>query len=467
MSTETPPSQSEPRDLQDLVLNLNFVPTWARQPADQSPYANEDYREAPPRRDDRGNRDRRPRPPRRERDGERRGGHGRRMDRRDFAPQPARLPIEISFIPEKVQLSAIVRQLHTTCRAYPLFYIAHLLLAKPDFHLVKVEARQGVAFRFFQCAKDGVIASDAESLRGHILRKFLPDSFDVKEIQSEAPAGSFVCVGRCRISGELLGPPNHHGFNERLQELHRDRFSHLPLVEYRAQIEMVRDPALIEQWKEQSRRQVVYLPKGAAADAPTMTRAEADAKFWADQGSAWVTQTSRAIIPARVVQEIADESLRRAIHEAWVRENRSPFKIAFALRPAFRRMRLHLFKVGSHETYVTAIQPHPIAPSRAVEEIAAVLRILEEHPGCTRVQLAEMLCPGHAPDSPAGTAALAPLRWLVERGHVIEFFNGTLSLPARASHSAPPTASESGAPSVEPTDSAMPAANPLEPSGPP
>jgi hypothetical protein len=41
-----------------------------------------------------------------------------------------------------------------------------------------------------------------------------------------------------------------------------------------------------------------------------------------------------------------------------------------------------------------------------------------------------MLCPGETQDSPVALEALAPLRWLVEKGHVIEFFNGTLSVPA-------------------------------------
>lgn len=467
MSSDPSVPQSETPDLQDLVLHLNFVPTWARQPSAQSPYARMDIPESrermdrPPRdsfdRKARGPRPGGPRRPGGDRRGDdrRRGGRDRDRDRRDFAPAP-RLPVEISFIPEKVQLGAIVRQLHSTCRAFPLFYVAHLLLAKPEFHLVKIEARPGSSLKLYQCTKDGMVALDQDSIRSHILKKLLAEHYEAQEIQAEPPAGNFVCVGRCRLSGELLGPPNYHGFNERVLELHRDRYSHMPVTEYRAQVEMVRDPALVEQWKDQARKQTVYRPLGAAPETPGLKRSEAEAKFWADHGAAMVTTTNRALLSAKLAQEISEESLRTLIHDAWLRENRSPFRMALALRPAFRRMRLHLFKAGGNETYVTAIPPHPIDPSRAVAQIAAVLTLLEQHPGCTRPQLVDLLCPGQAPDSPAVSEALAPLRWLVEKGHVIEFFNGTLSLPAR--HPAPAAAQQTAESNPAPVEEPAPAA---------
>lgn len=434
----TDPPASESRELQDLVLNLNFVPTWARQPAEKNPYENE-RGPRPERRDDRrdgprrdgpgGGRDRKPRFARSDRRPDRRGD--RRDERRELRPE--RLPVEVSFIPEKNQLGAIVRQLNGSCKAYPLYYVAHLLLAKPEYHVVKIEVAPGAAMKLFRCTKDGIVALDQDTLRGHILKKFLPEYFEAQEIETEPPAGNFVVVGRCRLSGELLGPPNYHNFNEKVLQLHRERYPHMALNEYRAQVEMTRDPALIEQWKDQSRRQTVFKPVGSAPDAPTLKRNEAEAKFWADHGSKMIETTSRALMSATTAREIDNEALRSAIYEAWSRESRNPFKMSLALRPAFRRMHLHMFKAGGRETFVTAVPPKPIEPSRTIDAIGNVLRLLEQNPGCTRAQLTEMLCPGEAPDSPVVIEALAPLRWLVEKGHVIEFFNGTLSVPAPGS----------------------------------
>ena len=68
-------------------------------------------------------------------------------------------------------------------------------------------------------------------------------------------------------------------------------------------------------------------------------------------------------------------------------------------------------------------------PADTVESIAEVLMFLKENPGSTRKHLLEILHPSLDPGSPEAKKALEPLGWLIERGHIIEFFNGTLSVP--------------------------------------
>jgi hypothetical protein len=60
---------------------------------------------------------------------------------------------------------------------------------------------------------------------------------------------------------------------------------------------------------------------------------------------------------------------------------------------------------------------------------------------------------------------LSPLRWLIEKGHVIEFFNGTLSAPSVPS-ARPPAAAPVATPAPEtvPSEPAPVAAEtPVEP----
>jgi hypothetical protein len=102
--------------------------------------------------------------------------------------------------------------------------------------------------------------------------------------------------------------------------------------------------------------------------------------------------------------------------------------MSFAMRAAFRHMHLHLFKAGKIN-FVTHIKPNPVQPEETVENIAEVLLFLEEHPGSTRRHLLERLHPSLEPGSQEAREALQPLSWLIERGHIVEFFNGTLSLP--------------------------------------
>ncbi len=424
------------------ILELNFVPTWARQPPAANPYAHFEGR-GEERRERRDRRDGgRPKfggkgPPRRDR-GERRPFHERRAyapERRPeaAAPRPERLPLEISFIPESQRLGAVVREIRAAGRAYPVADVAARFLSNPAFYLVKIESR---ATRggpkpapFYQCRHCKVAFSGKSDLISHALRAHLDQFIKVEEIVGEPPAGNFVVVARCRLSGELLGPPNYHGYNEKVQELHRRRFSHMTLDEYRQHIETIRDPALIERWKDESRKQVVFRKIGEES-APPLSREEAEKLFLEQHADSFISETARAIIPAAAAQQIEDPGIKRTLREIWERESRHPFSLVFALRPAFNHMRLSLFKTSGGMMFVSAIRPAPINPRQAVEPIAGVLRFLQTHPGCTRQQLVEQLCPGAAPDSPEVAAVISPLRWLTDKGHVIEFFDGTLSVPA-------------------------------------
>jgi hypothetical protein len=452
------------RELQDLVLHLNFVPTWARESADKNPYSGGEFAESrgdrrdrpPPRRDDKDRGPRRPKGPGRDRRDERGrkpasgpgpgagpapreaapqpGRFAGERDTRRFEPRAPRLPVEISFIPERNRLGSVVRQLHHSQRAYPLMFVAGLFLSHAEHHMLKIEVHGGGGGReplkLFQCARCQAVFLDRDALQSHALARHMDDVVEVQDIQVDPPAGNFVCVARCRLSGELLGPPNYHGYNERVQEMRRERFPHLTLDDYRHQIEQVHDPALIEKWKDSQKSQRVYKLK-ATPDAPPLKRAEAESLFFNQHFPQMVRTGQRFVAPATAMQRIEDPRLGLAVREAWAREHRFPLRLSLALRPAFRRMRLHLFKAG-RESFVTAIHPKPLDAQHVIEDIRQIIKLLHENPGITRQQLLEKLQPGAAPESPEASKALNPLRWLIEKGHVIEFFNGTLSVPGGA-----------------------------------
>jgi len=460
VETETP----QPQDKPDVVLDLNFVPTWARQPAGQNPYAHfEDRGERRERRDrggdDRGRRregpGRRPpdrrgrefgRPPGDKGQGGQRDRRGRPGDRPDHQPERSRRGpemerreeqpfVEISFVPERTRLGALVNDIRNSGRAYPLAEMAGRFLTNPAFYLVKVEScsphHSPKSTHFYQCKECKDLFLDRPRLVEHAKARHMELKFVREVLESEAPAGNFVVVARCRLTGDLLGPPNYHGYNEKLVELWRTRFPHMSLDEYRSQIETVRDADLIEKWKQEARTQTVYKVKGQE-NAPAMKPGEAEKYFETHFAGSFVADTSRCIVPADVATRFEDQALRRAVRDAWTRESHRPFSLMLALRPAFHHMRLNLFKVGNGMTFVTPIQPHPL-PGNAIQPIAEVLQFLRDHPGCTRQELVDKLRPGAAPDSREVAAVISPLRWIIEKGHVIEFFDGTLSVPASRS----------------------------------
>jgi hypothetical protein len=501
----------------DVLLDLNFVPTWARKPPEVSPYgefSRDDDRGGRPnrrgddRRGDGRDRDRGDRNRRRE------GGGGNR-DRNDRDARPARpamagpgpgagagapapdrerpasgdwdnrnagprggarpealpppFPVEVTFVPERAGLITIARRIAKVGRAFSLFDVASLFLSQPDYFTLKLTVMEappppqpqvpdpaalpgaeGAApaaapavapapaqpvekVTLFQCRECKHIFADRAQAVGHAMAKHM-DKFYVKEEQVvEPPQGAFNCVARCGLSGELLGPPNYHSFNDRVMELHRTRYSHLSFEDYRRRIENVHDTALIEQWKEQMKKKTVYKIVGASAETPALQSfAEVEKHFTENLAPDLVKEGSSFTIPGPVSRELDDRRLRRAVMDAWHRENRFPLRLSITLRLAFRHLGLHTFKTAAGGNFVTAIVPAVLDPETAIPVIKEILQILETTPGTERGKLLETLRPGVAVESPEVHELLTQLRWLVDKGHVIEFSDGRLAVPRSA-----------------------------------
>jgi len=465
-----------------MVIELNFVPEWARRPADQNTYARFEERRGGRGRD--GDRDQDRRRPggksgygdqRRmgpEAGGNKRGGMGpprsfgaaprsapaaddrRRSagypspDRRGLAgrelPDNRPPPIEVTFIPERRGLKPLVARLARSGRAYPLFEVATLFLSKPEFYAVKQEVIPGAAgaesLFLYQCAECKVVFLDRSRAVAHVLNKHMDLFYAREETQGDPPKGAFVCVARCKLSGELLGPPNYHEFNERVLELHGTRFASMSLDAYRRQIVNETDPALIEQWKKEACRQIVYRTLRAAEPLTFKRRQQVEAHFLEHYAPALIWQGRRFVTPGVACRDLEDPQIRRVVEESWAHENQFPLKMAVSIQPAFRHLGLHMFKASGKATFVTAIVPHPIDPAQAADGIRRILECLCAHPGISRQELVALLrpdiAPGTAPDVPEVAAILHALRWMVEKGHVIEFYNGTLAIPYRRPESA-------------------------------
>ena len=477
MDDEASPENGQ-QEKPELALDLNFVPTWARKPP-ENPYAGREEagaggdRGRPGRRDERrgfsGRRDgadrRGPRreggfrhgegggrpdgrPPRREggdrfakpgRDDDRRGPrreHGpRREDRRPPREALPRLNVRVSFLPDRERLSLVVRDIQASRRAFPLIEIANRFLSREDLYLVKLElpppAEGETRQTLFQCLECKRVFRQRANAEAHILNDHLDKFFTIEETEVEPPAGNFACVARCGLSGTLLGPPNYHGYNEKIQELWSSRFAHLSKAEYLGHIETVRDEALVAQWKDSLRKKTVYrlkeVPEGQEAAA--MSRAEAQDWMRTGKVNPLLRESGRCMVPGAQSKKFDDGSLRAAVSLAWQKESRFPFTLSLALRPAFRHMHLHLFKVNARETYVTAVPPQPVDLAPAPAIVKEIVAFLEAHPGTTRPQVLDGLRPGANPESAEAAELLLHLNNLVANGGVIEFFNATLALP--------------------------------------
>jgi hypothetical protein len=424
------------------LLDLGFGPSWARQSPSANFKTNTRTRPDRPERSDR-DRDRRSSGPRNKpyQPGERKPfTRPRPFEREERYEEPAPLlPVHVSLLPQQKVLWTIIREITVARKAFPVGEVAGLFVNKEDACEVKVEVRHEAPDLFlYQCKICRTIATDRGLIARHIQTVHVEDHFERLETLAEPPAGQFNCVARCGLTGTILGPPNHHSYAESLRELHAARFPEMPFENFTQSIQTVRDPALIEQWKEESRKQIVYQLKNADPEkTPPMRRAAAESWLMEHVVPSAILRTRRAIMPKHLSWEMKDPGLARAVRDAWNREKRYPASMLFALRGAFRHRNLCTFRSPDGIVYVTSVQPTPLAADNVVDAIRELLKYIEGHPRCSRADLLKDLRPGTAADSPEAAQLLQPVNWLADKGHIVEFSNGTFSLPLPVEPPAP------------------------------
>jgi hypothetical protein len=338
--------------------------------------------------------------------------------------------VEVRFLPERERLRRVVRQLTTGKRAYPLMGIAWQFLARPEACEVQIRpTKKTNGITLHQCPVCRAAATRHEWVLSHAVQDHLVDLFDKEDILIDAPAGNFVCVARCGLSRTLLGPPNHHSYKVRMEEIRAARYPHMSPAEYEQRVETIRDAEVIEQWKEESRKKTVYRRKGQSEDEG-ISHAEAVAQVKQEVLDAGIRETRSVAMPARIAQRLSDRGLLAAVRQAWEKERRFPSTLLLALRGALGNMRLHIFRVKKRHEYASPIPPKRLDTEQVVPAIAEMLEFMADQPGCTRHQIRESLRPDLADDQvQENLEFFKPLLWLIERGHVIEFFDGSLAVP--------------------------------------
>ena len=233
-------------------------------------------------------RDRGPRPEGR-RDGKAGGGRGRDdrrggRDPRERRPEPPQQPVlegwKLNLVAEEPAIEGIAKQVRSRAKAYPLFELARLILQLSDRYSVKLTPESDQTAGLFRVKRDGSLWTSRKEAVNHLLAKHLGQFYRKSSVATEPPKGAFTVVAQCGMSGVLLGPPNHHEYTTRVISLHASRFKNMPFEVYKSRIRMVRDEALIEQWKSEQSTKTIYIPmtpgsenEAPAAEEPALTPA--------------------------------------------------------------------------------------------------------------------------------------------------------------------------------------------------
>ena len=414
----------------------------------------------------------------------------------------------MDLIPDSAGVDSLTRQIRQTGRAYPLFDIAHLILKRPDryvldFRLAGNQA-DGTPRQFFVVTLDESIwLSEGDAVR-HVLAKHFDTFYQTEKIAVDPPKGTYTFVAQCGMSGEVLGPPNLHDYQTKLQRLHAERFSRMPFEMFKSRVRIVRDEAVVKQWIEQQSFKFEFTALNLPEPVKFPTREAVEQHFREVHAPNIIQRQDRHLVKNAAGRDSLPPVLRRVARREFELQQRFPLKLVTRLSDDFARRGLHFFKVNKTVLHVSVARPRflDLDASPVGDGIKKIVVTIQATPNCTRRKLFEVLgVPLPAPAKPApaapapaapaegapaaeGAAAPAPapapvaeeppspelqaivtdLHWLVHEGHVIEFATGRLEVakkpaPRPAPAPRPPKPAKEGtAPAAAPAADAAPAA---------
>ena len=414
-----------------------------------------------------------------------------RGDRR-HSPAPFRPTHEVLFYPDDAAFRALLKAIRSTCRTYELFEVARLILQKPErfvFIIKPLTRPDGTPGRLFLSQPDQLPFETEDDAISHVFDKHLDKFCDVETVDVEPPKGNFVGVSRCGMTGELLGPPNYHRYQQLLREHHARRLSRVPFDKFVARIELAKEPEHLAAWLEKMKKSTRYKLKTPIEGAPEFFESlDAARQFLVGKNKdAIVRDTDSVRHAGRNMEQLPQGNIRRSVEACLELQRRFPLDTANNLRGRLRRMKFNLYKKGSKgvsyicavkrrfrdpqtvlaghvQKLITFIEQHPMTPAsrlpheflglplpeKKVEQAAATSVEKEAAQAANPVPSEQQAAGAEATNTTESEKSTAPsfptpaytpeqqqqlrelvinLRWLVMEGYVIEFGDGKLFAP--------------------------------------
>jgi len=261
--------------------------------------------------------------------GNRRGGSGGAhgaggrfsQQTREVVPPPYDSPhFAVSFYPEDSSFAALAKTIRSSYRTLELFEIARTVVAKNDRFIALLTRKpsanlaQGeeAATRqpIYIARPDGVPFDSEEAVISYVISQHIGQFFQTEQVQVDPPKGNFQVINRCGVTGELLGPPNYHRYNQIVQQHFDARIKHLSFDAFRAKIETLRDEAVVAEWLEKMKTVTRYTWRGNAKKKAESSSPKAEAVGAPEIGAAAEagkpSESETLTTPDPVVSEKAD-----------------------------------------------------------------------------------------------------------------------------------------------------------------
>jgi hypothetical protein len=375
--------------------------------------------------------------------------------------------IGITLLPDDKGVESLARQIRMTGRAYPLFEIAQMILQRPDrlsvIFNVKKNAEGKPIQPLFVCALDDTLWLTEDEAVAHVLKKHFGTFYQAERTATEPPKGKYTFVAQCGMSGVILGPPNHHDYQNQLRKLHSERYSRMPFEMYKSRVKIVRDEEVVKKWVEDQSWKTEYICLNLPEAVRLGTMDAVEKHFRETHKENIIKQVETHTMVGSAARSLRSSELARLVRTVSEDQRRFPLQIATSLSQQFATHGLQFFKVNKTITHVSVARPHylDMEATPVSEGVKKIVDFINTHPKSNRRQLIETLAPspppaplpvapptvpapveGQPPSSeeigrgvptaplpgptPEQTAVIADLHWLIHQGHVIEFANGIL-----------------------------------------
>ncbi len=396
---DTPANKKPEAPKQALDLNalsgLDFGPNWADANAKPSRPKNYDSGSKGKRSGGGAPRDRRSgggRPGARDGQFDRRGPQGNRGRRDDSrgrpaAPAPFEPTVKVDLYPQDEAFEALINRLRSSARTYQLFDIAHLLLEKPDRYIAVVSPKSTKgsepAQLYFSVPGHLPFETEEDAIN-HVVSNHLDLFFDIEEIEVDPPKGNFLMVNRCTITGELIGPPNYHRYQEFLQRHYAARITGMSFDRFTSKVEGVKEQEQIDAWLESMKKGARYTVKDRQEGEPeSFETLEAARHFLLQHRKDKVVGSGESIrFAGRDIERLPAGNIRRSV-EAYV-ENQKHFPLDSAnnIRGRLRRHKFAVYKKGSKGVSFVCAVKRKFRDSKTVftDSIRGLIDFIEKHP---------------------------------------------------------------------------------------
>lgn len=435
MSEESP---QKPANL-DMDLAQIFMPDWAKESGASEKlthlvkrHGNEDRPDRPARDFDRN---RGKRPPTRDGGGGRPGRRDARPERRNTPPPVMIQPLtgwKIQFLPDPRGVDGLARQIKSTAKTFPLFELAQLILEKPERFLVELNRLSESSPELFQLKADGSVWLSEREAIAHAMSKLLDKFYRRERVQVEPPKGAYPFVAVCGMSGVLLGPPNYHDYQNKVKQLHAERFKNISFDSYKSRIRMVRDEESIQKWKdEQSSKDEFYPLDVAEGTEPEKlgSLSDVEAHFRKNYAADALLRVGDQVeAPGEAIFTGSASAVRLLAQRNLEELRRFPLPLAHTLGHKLTSKGLQIFKAHQNITYVSIARPRYLdrQKSPVSSGLSGILDYLESHSSKPRAEQWKALIelrpvPVDGTEKDREAAVVRDLSWLLHEGHVIDY----------------------------------------------